>query len=33
MTGMVQFKKVAGREPQGAWRKDELIGDKSPFVK
>jgi hypothetical protein len=33
MTGMVQLKKVSGRESQGAWRQDELIGGKSPVVK
>jgi hypothetical protein len=26
-------KKVAGRESQGAWNQDELIGGKSPVVK
>jgi hypothetical protein len=25
--------KIAGREPQGAWRQDEMIGDKPPVVK
>jgi hypothetical protein len=26
-------KKVSGRESQGAWRQDELIGGKSPVLK
>jgi hypothetical protein len=26
-------KKIAGRESQGAWRQDELIGSKPPVVK
>jgi hypothetical protein len=26
-------KKIIGRGPQGAWRQDELIGDKLPVVK
>jgi hypothetical protein len=26
-------KKKSGREPQGAWRQDELIGGKPPVVK
>jgi hypothetical protein len=26
-------KNKTGREPQGAWRQDELIGSKPPFVK
>jgi hypothetical protein len=26
-------KKISGREPQGAWRQDELIGGKLPDVK
>jgi hypothetical protein len=25
--------KIGGREPQGAWRQDELIGCKPPVVK
>jgi hypothetical protein len=25
--------KISGRETQGAWRQDELNGDKSPVVK
>jgi hypothetical protein len=25
--------KIAGRESQGAWREDELIGGKPPVVK
>jgi hypothetical protein len=25
--------KICGREPQGAWPQDELIGDKAPVVK
>jgi hypothetical protein len=25
-------KKISGREPQGAWRQDELIGGKPPVV-
>jgi hypothetical protein len=26
-------KKISGREPQGAWRQDELIGSKPPVIK
>jgi hypothetical protein len=26
-------KKISGRESQGAWREDELIGGKPPAVK
>jgi hypothetical protein len=26
-------KKIAGRESQGAWCQDKMIGDKPPFVK
>jgi hypothetical protein len=26
-------KEISGRDPQGAWRKDELIGRKLPVVK
>jgi hypothetical protein len=26
-------KKISGRESQGAWRQDELIGGKPPVVK
>jgi hypothetical protein len=26
-------KKISGRESQGAWRQDEMIGGKSPVVK
>jgi hypothetical protein len=29
----VQLKKKSGRESQGAWRQDELIGSKPPVVK
>jgi hypothetical protein len=25
--------KISGRDPQGAWRQDELIGGKQPVVK
>jgi hypothetical protein len=25
-------KKISGRDPQGAWRQDELIGGKQPVV-
>jgi hypothetical protein len=32
-TVRLQKKKISGREPQGAWRQDELIGDKPPVVK
>jgi hypothetical protein len=31
--GSVAKKKISGREPQGAWCQDELIGGKPPFVK
>jgi hypothetical protein len=30
---MVQLKKISGRESQGAWSQDELIGGKPPVVK
>jgi hypothetical protein len=34
MTEGVQLKKkTSGRESQGAWRQDELIGGKPPVVK
>jgi hypothetical protein len=34
MTARVQLqKKISGREPEGAWRQDELIGGKAPVVK
>jgi hypothetical protein len=34
MTASVELKeKISGREPQGAWRQDELIGGKPPVVK
>jgi hypothetical protein len=34
MTVTVQLKKnISGRESQGAWRQDELIGGKPPVVK
>jgi hypothetical protein len=34
MTTRVQLqKKISDREPQGAWRQDELIGGKPPVVK
>jgi hypothetical protein len=26
-------KKISGRESQGAWRQDEVIGGKSPVIK
>jgi hypothetical protein len=26
-------KKISGRDHQGAWRQDELIGGKEPFVR
>jgi hypothetical protein len=28
MTARVKFKKIDGRESQGAWRQDKLIGGK-----
>jgi hypothetical protein len=31
--GSVEKKKIFGREPQGAWRQDELIDGKPPIVK
>jgi hypothetical protein len=31
--GSVEKKTISGREPQGAWRQDEMIGGKSPVVK
>jgi hypothetical protein len=33
MTASVQLKKNAGRESQGVYRQDKLIGDKPPVVK
>jgi hypothetical protein len=33
MTTGVQLKNKSCRESQGAWRKDELTGGKSPVVK
>jgi hypothetical protein len=33
MTASVQLKKNDGRESEGAWRQDELIGGKPPIVK
>jgi hypothetical protein len=30
--GSVAKKKKSGRDPQGAWRQDELIGGKPPVV-
>jgi hypothetical protein len=37
MTARVQLqkkkKKISGRQPQGAWRQNELIGGKPPVVK
>jgi hypothetical protein len=37
MIAMVELqktkKKISGLEPQGAWRQDELLGDKPPVVK
>jgi hypothetical protein len=32
MTAMV-VKKITGRESQGAWRQEEVIGGKPPVVK
>jgi hypothetical protein len=31
--GSVEKKKISGRESQGAWRQDEVIGGKPPVVK
>jgi hypothetical protein len=35
MTAGVQWqkKKESGREPQGTWHQDELIGGKAPVIK
>jgi hypothetical protein len=33
MAAGVQLGKICGRESQGAWRQDELIGGKAPVVK
>jgi hypothetical protein len=33
MTAMVHAKNKSGRESQGAWHQNELIGDKPPVVK
>jgi hypothetical protein len=32
MAAEVQLKKNSGRDSQGAWRQDELIGGKLPVV-
>jgi hypothetical protein len=29
----VQLQEKSGREPQGSWRRDEMIGGKPSFVK
>jgi hypothetical protein len=31
--GSVAKEKLSGRDPQGAWSQDELIGGKPPVVK
>jgi hypothetical protein len=33
MTARVHLEKISGREPQGAWRQDELIDGKPPVIK
>jgi hypothetical protein len=34
MTAKVQLKKIiSGRDPQGAWRQEEVIGGKPPVIK
>jgi hypothetical protein len=33
LKGSIEKKKISGRESQGAWRQDELIGGKPPVVK
>jgi hypothetical protein len=33
MTASIQLKENSGRDPQGAWHQDELIGGKPPVVK
>jgi hypothetical protein len=33
MTAGVQLKRNSGRQSQGAWRQDELIGGKPPVAK
>jgi hypothetical protein len=33
MTAGVQLKKNSGRESEGVWRQDKLIGGKPPVVK
>jgi hypothetical protein len=33
MTASVQLQKKSGRDPQGAWRQEELIDGKTPVVK
>jgi hypothetical protein len=33
MTANIQLQKKNGREPLGAWRQAELIGDKPPVLK
>jgi hypothetical protein len=33
MTASVQLKKIAGRESQGVYHQDELMGGKLPVVK
>jgi hypothetical protein len=31
--GSVETKNISGRDPQGAWRQDELVGGKSTVLK
>jgi hypothetical protein len=31
--GPIEIKNIDGRESEGAWRQDELIGGKPPVVK
>jgi hypothetical protein len=33
MKASIQLKKNTGRDPQGAWCQDELIGSKPPVIK
>ena len=33
ITARGQLEKISGRDPQGAWRQDELIGGKPQIVK
>jgi hypothetical protein len=33
MAAMFQLQKISGRDPQGAWRQEEIMSDKLSVVK